>query len=87
MNPGDAPPVYYGFGLTIRPEANCTWVAHSGAWQGFRSYYAFLPERHLSVVVLANLDSADAATIGKRIIESLQPDLKDGRDRADDRIP
>jgi hypothetical protein len=46
-----------------------------------------VPEKRLSVVVLANLDVADTATIGKQILELYEPKLRDGLKRADSRIP
>jgi len=87
VNPGDHYPVYYGMGWTISHKQGYTCIAHAGGWQGFRTYYARIAESKLSVVVMANLDSADTATIGKQILEFFQPKLRDGRLRADSRIP
>ena len=87
VNPGDRNPVYYGMGWTISRKPGKTCIAHAGGWQGFRSYYARIPEAKLSVVVLANLDTVDTATIGKQILEIYEPSLRDGRSRADSRIP
>jgi CubicO group peptidase (beta-lactamase class C family) len=87
VNPGDKVPVCYGFGFTVCRRDGCTCIAHSGGWQGFRTHYTRVPELGLSVVVLANLDVADPATIGKSILEICEPRLKDGRKRADSRIP
>jgi hypothetical protein len=87
VNPGAKDPVYYGLGWTVcrRDGYNC--IAHSGGWQGFRSHYTRVPQLGLSVVVLANLDTADPASIGKWILEICEPGLKDGLKRADSRVP
>jgi len=87
VNPGDPIPVYYAMGWTICRQPGLTCIAHAGGWQGFSTYYVRIPETKTSVVVLANLDMADAATIGKKILERLEPTLRDGRMEADSRVP
>jgi CubicO group peptidase (beta-lactamase class C family) len=87
VNPGGKQPVCYGFGWTVAKKGPYQCVAHGGAWQGFRSYIARIPQIHLSIVVLANLGEADAPSIAKSILETYEPRLKDGTKTADRDIP
>jgi len=54
----------YGFALDLGEYAGETYVAHSGAWLGFESYYLRFPERNLSVVILLNLDYLETGAEG-----------------------
>ena len=87
VNPGAKTPVYYGLGWTVCKRVGFTTIAHSGGWQGFRSHYARVEGLGLSVIVMANLDTADPATISKCIVEILEPQMRDGSKRADSRVP
>ncbi len=87
VNPGDPFPVFYAMGWTVNRRPGRTSIAHAGSWQGFSNYYARIPETRTSIAVFANLDTADVATIAKKILERLEPGLRDGRLEADTRIP
>ena len=44
----------YGFGWELGRNSSERYVAHSGEWLGFSSYYARFPEQRLAVIVLTN---------------------------------
>lgn len=46
----------YGFGWDVGVEEGIAYQSHEGAWLGFLSYYARLPEQQLTVIVLLNRD-------------------------------
>jgi CubicO group peptidase (beta-lactamase class C family) len=54
---------HYGFGWFIEAQDGHRLIEHEGAWQGFKSQISRYVDDHLTVVVLANLESADPAGI------------------------
>ena len=46
--------ISYAFGLSINETNGTKWISHGGSWASFRSHLAYLPEHHLSVIVLIN---------------------------------
>ena len=44
----------YGFGWELGRNSSERYVAHSGEWLGFSSYYARFPEQRLAVIILTN---------------------------------
>src|SRR5262249_40080212 len=56
---GNGQPLTYAFGLRIDNDKGLKRVRHGGAFAGFRSEMVRFPERHLTVICLANLDSVD----------------------------
>ncbi len=46
--------ISYAFGLSINETNGVKWISHGGSWASFRSHLAYLPDHHLSVVVLIN---------------------------------
>jgi hypothetical protein len=46
---------------------------HGGAWQGFKSTIARLPEDDVTVIVLANLAQANTDRLARRILASQVP--------------
>lgn len=46
--------ISYGSGLSNTTFRGVKEINHSGAWGGYRSFYAYFPTQHLSVVVLQN---------------------------------
>ena len=70
-----APPDYYGLGVVSVPYAGpvpdlagTRVVWHNGSIDGFRSLFLTIPERDVTVVVLANLVDADADGIGRDVL-------------------
>lgn len=58
---------HYGFGWFIVSQDGHRLVEHEGAWQGFKAQISRYVDDKLTVIVLANLDSADPAVIAHRI--------------------
>jgi CubicO group peptidase (beta-lactamase class C family) len=54
---------HYGFGWFIEAQDGHRLIEHEGAWQGFKSQISRYVDDRLTVVVLANLESADPAAI------------------------
>ena len=54
----------YGFGVELDDYSGYSYIGHSGAWLGFESYYLYIPDRNLSVVVLLNLDYSEEGAEG-----------------------
>lgn len=57
----------YGFGWRVGTAAGHAVMAHSGSWQGFKSYIVRYPNDGLTVVAFANLAEADPATIAQGV--------------------
>jgi CubicO group peptidase (beta-lactamase class C family) len=57
----------YGYGWYVENQFDTRAVVHSGWLDGFHSYIVRLPDRHVSVIVLSNLDSAPASTIARAL--------------------
>jgi CubicO group peptidase (beta-lactamase class C family) len=54
----------YAFGWQIDRPGDRLRISHPGLIDGFATYFARYPDDHVTVIVLGNLDSADAAGIG-----------------------
>lgn len=54
----------YCFGVELGDYSGYSYIGHSGAWLGFESYYLYIPDRNLSVVVLLNLDYSEEGAEG-----------------------
>jgi CubicO group peptidase (beta-lactamase class C family) len=54
----------YAFGWKVDRPGDRLRISHPGLIDGFATYIARYPDDHLTVIVLGNLDSADAAGIG-----------------------
>lgn len=65
----------YGFAWLLQERAGKPLHQHSGAWQGFRSYYARFLGEGLSIVVLANSAVANPMVIADGIAAILNPAL------------
>ncbi|MBL4639812.1 MAG: beta-lactamase family protein [Kordiimonadaceae bacterium] len=65
---GTSQPSGYGYGWALTNVRGHEIVKHSGAWQGFSTYYLRAPEKDLSVVVLLNLAGGDAGRFSKTIL-------------------
>lgn len=60
---------HYGFGWEIQTKGSHRVVEHNGSWQGFETHISRYMEDKLTVVVLANLDSADPGKIADHVAE------------------
>lgn len=70
---GDSRP--YGFGWQVSTVNGHRLVEHSGDWQGFSTHVARYSDGRLTVVVLANLAKANAASIAHGVAEIHLPEL------------
>ena len=68
----------YGFGWEIDTKNGHRVIGHGGAWQGFKSHVDRYVDDRLTVVVLANLESAKPWAISDRVAQMY---LEDGRPR------
>lgn len=57
----------YGLGMYLWTVRGRPMVGHTGQINGFASILAYLPEQDITIVALANDDSFDARTIGRRL--------------------
>ena len=74
LNNGTAYP--YGFGWRVGTAHGHRIMAHSGSWQGFKSYFVRYPDDGVSVVIFANLAQADVTTIAQRVAALWDAGLK-----------
>jgi CubicO group peptidase (beta-lactamase class C family) len=75
----------YGCGVWLNPQGYPAW-AHSGSWQGFRTFYLRILESDLTVFVLANLAQANPAALAYGIAACVDPRyaVAKAREREDD---
>lgn len=65
----------YGAGWYLDGEgAGQSW-SHGGSWQGFQTFAVRYPAQDLTVVVLANGETADVASLARRIVAAQRPGL------------
>jgi D-alanyl-D-alanine carboxypeptidase len=64
---GASPANPYGFGVYIWRVRGETMIGHTGQIDGFASVVGYIPSRDTTVVALANDDSFDARTFGRRL--------------------
>ncbi|MDZ4863193.1 MAG: serine hydrolase domain-containing protein [Gemmatimonadota bacterium] len=57
----------YGFGWRVGSANGRRIMAHSGSWQGFKSYFVRYPDDSVSVVIFANVAEADVTTIAQGV--------------------
>jgi CubicO group peptidase (beta-lactamase class C family) len=69
LNNGSPNPDHYGFGWYITTDHGRRVVGHSGAWQGFKTHISRSLDDKFTVVVLANLASADPKRISDHVAE------------------
>ena len=60
----------YGYGWYLHGLAPVVLRYHSGHNSGFNSFSAWMPERRLSLVILANDDSIDPQPIARELVSS-----------------
>lgn len=61
----------YGLGWGTGADSGVSLVSHSGGQQGTSTYITIAPERGAGVVVLTNLEHADAAELGRQLMAIL----------------
>jgi CubicO group peptidase (beta-lactamase class C family) len=67
LNNGSPNSDHYGFGWFITTDGGQRLVRHSGSWQGFKSNISRYLDDKLTIVVLANLASAEPAKISDHV--------------------
>jgi CubicO group peptidase (beta-lactamase class C family) len=65
----------YGFGWSLAPIKGRRAVHHSGGWQGFNAYIVRYVDDRLTVILLANLSSANPGKIAQHIAGMYIPEL------------
>jgi CubicO group peptidase (beta-lactamase class C family) len=76
LNDGKPNSVNYGFGWEINSVNGHKQIDHGGAWQGFRCHILRYPDDSISVVVLANADSARPEQFAHVIAGIVNPALE-----------
>jgi CubicO group peptidase (beta-lactamase class C family) len=66
----------YGFGWDLTDQRGHRRIGHTGAWQGFKTAIHRYPEFQLTVIVLANLASAETGSLAEGVAGIVEPDLK-----------
>ncbi len=61
--------IHYGFGWRVGEAEGCKMLSHGGRWLGFRTGILRIPERHFTVVILANSTEAGISTWMDRIVD------------------
>jgi CubicO group peptidase (beta-lactamase class C family) len=61
------PGARYGYGIETRGTGDATSHFHTGGTDGFSTYSEIRPATELSIVVLSNVESADAPRIGRNL--------------------
>jgi len=76
LNDGKPNSANYGFGWEITSVNGHKQIDHGGAWQGFRCHILRYPDDSVSVVVLANSDSASPEQFAHVIAGIVNPALE-----------
>lgn len=63
----------YGFGWRLAPLSGMKQYSHTGAWGGYRTLNARLPEKQFAVIVLTNAPRADLNAVVNKAIEAYLP--------------
>ena len=66
----------YGFGWDLADQRGHRRIGHTGAWQGFKTAIHRYPEFQLTVIVLANLASAETGSLAEGVAGIVEPDLR-----------
>ena len=76
LNDGSPNSANYGFGWEINSVNGHKQIDHGGAWQGFRCHILRYPDDSISVVVLANADTARPEQFAHVIAGIVNPPLE-----------
>jgi CubicO group peptidase (beta-lactamase class C family) len=66
----------YGFGWAVEQVAGQTLYQHGGSWQGFRAMLARYQGSQVTVVVLANVNTANVENLAEQVAGLYDPSLK-----------
>ena len=69
LKPSDGSKDNYGLGWGKGDEAGITTYGHNGGQQGTSTTFVVAPEQRVGVVVLTNMEGADAESLGKEILK------------------
>ncbi len=72
----------YGFGWSLGEQRGHPTIEHGGSWQGFRTAIVRYEPFGLTVIVLANLASADPESLAHEIAGRVEPALRVPQDAA-----
>ena len=61
----------YGLGVLIRDRGGLRVITHNGAIEGFNTYLAYVPERRITVAVLANVSGSAPDTMGPQLLDTV----------------
>ena len=59
----------YGFGLEIKKYKQNPYIGHSGGDAGYNTFFMTFPNRHLSIIILANLKSINARKLAFKVAD------------------
>jgi len=66
----DGASAYYGLGLAVRRYRGLTVLCHTGTQPGYKAHIAYVAERDLGVVVLANREDVRAAPLAAELMSA-----------------
>jgi CubicO group peptidase (beta-lactamase class C family) len=69
----DGKPLDYALGLGLGRSGALAFEAHGGSWAGYRAQMLRIPERRLTVVVLANLAEIDPSDLAWKVAAVMLP--------------
>ncbi len=61
----------YGLGIEVSRVAGNTVLRHGGSIDGFNSFMSYIPAKHVSVVVLSNMEGTTAAAMGAQMDDAI----------------
>jgi CubicO group peptidase (beta-lactamase class C family) len=61
----------YGLGIEVSQVAGTTVLRHGGSIDGFNSFMSYIPARHVSVIVLSNMEGTVAAGMGAQMDDAV----------------
>jgi CubicO group peptidase (beta-lactamase class C family) len=66
----DGRPIHYGLGLCIRPYRGLTVLGHTGSQPGYKTHFAYVPDRDIGVVILSNREDTRTSGLAAEILEA-----------------
>lgn len=64
-------PTAYGYGLALERYRGLMTVGHGGLWPGYRTEFLRIPQRRLTIIVIANVDAIDPYASARQIADIL----------------
>jgi hypothetical protein len=59
----------YGLGVFVADKGALKVVSHGGGIEGFNTHLAYVPERHIAIVVLSNVNGGAPGTMGGQLLD------------------